>query len=199
MKLSKADIDERMAYIEYLDGIGASCILSSIEDYETFELFRYAAQRAALESRGIDVDRFPIAAKTKKSDVRSMTNLFESYFTEERVSPETLFAECNDVRDKIARLTGLTEGQLLIVCDDMSVEFTVRRYAEAILSGTIDDLHNILNQSLGKPLERKISLTRTDNALSGLTTDEIRALLDGQDSIIDVEDISEKGEEYGNV
>jgi len=180
MKLSEQDKQDRYSFIDKLAsdfGREIDGAANVVSDFATFEMFKYAVSRFALEQAGVSIDSFPLPHEAKMKDFMRIDGMLQTFTSEERVQPDTLFASCNTVRDKIARLSNLTEGQLIMIADDMHVEFMVRRYAQSILDGDINDLHKILDQGLGKSETRQMIVSKRISQIEQLTTDEIRALL----------------------
>jgi hypothetical protein len=180
MKLSSKEIEQRADYIMAADEMlppGVTIDRSFIGDIIDEELFEYAVKKSALDLSGVSTDHLPAASDATSRDRIRLSDLFVSFFQQDKVSAEEMFVGCNNVRDKIAKLMDMTEANLLIISCDMGVEFAVRKYASAMLEGDIDDMHNILNQSLGKPLERTMTVTRDLSAIEGLSTDELKQAL----------------------
>jgi hypothetical protein len=178
VKLTEADIQERLDYLEEVKTTGLELDAESrIEDFGTFELFKYFVQGLALITLGVTVQHLPAAEASTSQDHNRMNNLFESYFNQPHINPDALFEGCKNVRDKIARLTELTESQLVLIYDDLSIEYVVRKYAGAMLAGDIDDMHKILDQSLGKPLEQRLTVNQDISLLADCTEDQLKEML----------------------
>ncbi|MCL2806663.1 MAG: hypothetical protein FWD27_00640 [Coriobacteriia bacterium] len=188
MKLMQDDIEARLDYLEEVAGLGAKVdMITQLEDFATIELFKYEVQRKAVEAEGVSTGLLPAVAEATRAEIKRMENLFDSCFSQERIRPQALFDGCLNIRDKVARLTDLTEGQLVLIVDDLTVEFVVRKYAKAMLEGDIDDMHKILDQSLGKPLEQRVTEHRELSVVAGLTEAELRALLPAGESSVEME------------
>jgi hypothetical protein len=187
MALSKAEINKRLEYISSMNQHGVLVPKTFVEDYVEFEFFEYAVKKYVLDKHAVTTSHLPAPADSNPAFHKRLDALFNTYFSESQISAEKLFEDCRDVRAKVAKLTELTEGQLLMIIDDMGLPFTVRKYATAMLNGDIDDLHNILNQSLGKPLERKAVVSQTMSALSGLTTEELKKYLGEGEEVYEIE------------
>ncbi len=163
----------------------------SASRWKHFEHFEYVAYLRILNGAGIKLSQLPEEpSKATQSDRDRMRHIYEAWASGEALAPGSLFAGCRDVREKIARLTELSEEDLVFVADDLGVEFTVRKYAQALLTSDIKETHEILNQALGKPLERKLTENRNVNAFADLSTEEIRAYLgesEGEDEPVEIE------------
>ncbi|MDR2714940.1 MAG: hypothetical protein LBB42_05435 [Coriobacteriales bacterium] len=87
------------------------------------------------------------------------------------------FAGLSDVRAMAAKVLALTEAQMEEVVYDENLPVVIRRIAQSLLIGDIKEIALVLNQAMGKPVERHINANYVPSAIEQLTTEEIRALL----------------------
>lgn len=178
--ISPEEADRRIEFLESLrvNKETLKSLKESAGRWKHFEYFEYVTYLRILNAAGIKVSQLPEEpSNATEMDRDRMRNIYETWEKGEALSPSSLFSDCRDVREKIARLTELSEADLVFVADDLSIEFTVRKYAQALLTSDIKEIHEILNQALGKPLERKLTENRNVNAFADLSTEEIRAYL----------------------
>lgn len=178
-RLPKEELEARQKEIKRMEKMGAFVLDAQhgISDNLSYTCFLYMAHRSALEHSGYEVQGFPVQPSSASvNDMMRIEKIWEAAF-DNRVDKEKIFRDCYDVREKIAKLANLTEGELFAIANDMEIEFAVRRYANGMLEGTIDDMHKILDQALGKPIERVMNISKTVSPLEQLTESEIRKLL----------------------
>lgn len=88
----------------------------------------------------------------------------------------------SDVRGMLGRVMGLTRSDMQAVMYDDDAPVIVRRFAECILQGDVREMSLILDQALGKPVERRIEVSRQVSPLELLNEEELRALLAAAES-----------------
>lgn len=182
MRLEQDDFAARTTHLDELDALGCDTARArkNIENHLDYDLFVYMSYYESLVSKGVDVLMFPASASdTDPRDRRRMDALFNTVFRADKdMSIETVFAGCNGTRDKIARLSALTETELMMILNNLDVEHVIRKYAEAILYGDVKDLTEVMNQSFGKPMERHVNYTQHVSPLEGLTTEQLKAMIE---------------------
>lgn len=184
MRSDADEIDVRGKFLDMLADMGAdvSSLRKKLMDYSDFDDFKYVAYRTVLREKGVTVEHLPaIPSDAFIADRSAMNELFKMHFTDEKFDTSSLFADCYDVREKIAKLTSMTESQLIAVYDDPNIEYVVRKYALAIRTNGIKETNGILDQALGKPVERHMTYTKQVSAIEGMTEDQIRKLLEAAD------------------
>lgn len=143
--------------------------MSTIPDH----LLEHRAKLCALIIAGAaDVDQYSEGV----NDRRVVANLFNAKFGCSAYDIKAAFEDCPDVREKLSKLTELNGSVLMMVAASDDVPYIVSRYAQAIIEGDVKDLNSILDQGLGKPIERKVTITGTTSMLDSLTIDELKAL-----------------------
>lgn len=152
------------------------------------DLFRYRVQMETLRINGIDVEYFPMPAQSNMRHRQKLESLFNNIIVE-KIDKDVLFDGCESARDKISTLMNMSEAELIAISNDMSIEFIVRRYAGAIISGSTKELNEIMNQAMGKPLERRVTENRTISAIERLTDSDLKRLVEQTDTIVEFEEV----------
>jgi hypothetical protein len=143
-----------------------------------FENFKYSIRRQCLANAGVDTSHLPqMDSYAGKRDFERMEDMFNGHFILDDDDAETIFSGCSDIREKLHRLSELTDSQLAAVCADKKAPTMVKRYATAILFDDTKALNEILNQAMGKPVERIMQVTKKLSPLDNLTEDELRRLI----------------------
>jgi hypothetical protein len=158
-----------------------------ILDQKNYEDFKYSVSCRVLEYNGIDVSSYPVQPSNANAvQRRTIAKLMNTMCGESR-SVERIFEGCSDVREMIGKLMYLNEVDLMVVCSSSDVPKSVQRHAEIILNGDIKNVHEALNQALGKPVERMMVATQKVSPLEEMSASEIRALLSSGDDEEDYE------------
>lgn len=196
------DMERRMQFVDDLKELGAdtSGIYAFLSD-NSFEDFKYQAYREALRAKGVTTEHLAVeVGRAQAHDRASMEHLFQAHFEEDKLDTAALFVGCTDVREKIARLANLTESQIIMVYDDPNLEYVVRKYAASIMSAASKEMNAILDQALGKPIERIVTVNHEAPQLSALSTAELRALIgeveEPEEIIAETEEVSQEGATY---
>lgn len=176
MAISKEEKEARLDYIAGMEC--AHTMRDRVSDYSRFEDFQYAVQREELSVNGIPIGEMPMAGDASKKDYEKMDSLFCEWNSTKSRTSGSLFADCIGTREQLKKIISLNEVELLLVSGDVGMPMVLRRAAEEILHGSIDVVYKMLDQALGKPIERSEVLTADVSNLSGLSTDEIRKLLE---------------------
>lgn len=82
-----------------------------------------------------------------------------------------------DIRAMIAEVMILNHTDMESVVFDDGVPVIVRRFAESLLQGDVKEMSLILDQALGKPVERHMEIAQQPSAIEQLSLEEIKALL----------------------
>lgn len=179
-KLSNTALADRVLAIDAMKKAGADTkgINDIIQDSDDYEDFLFAARRMCLQNKGVKTDHLPLFSSYAESIHKErMKDMFDTHFGGEPLSTVDMFAGCNDIREKLHRLSELNDAELAAVEADPEVPTMLKRYAHGILFDEVKVLNEILNQAMGKPVERVMVAQRTANPLDGLSTEELRRLL----------------------
>jgi hypothetical protein len=180
-RIDKGELLARRKWLDNMKSLGADIwqAENNILDHVAHDDFIYMAQRSCLMSSAITVDHLPMLPSGADAKARKrMNNLFHGFFTGVKGrSTEDLFKDCADIRAKLNRLSELNEAELILVSNDLDSELMVRRYAEAIIEGDVKQLNEILNQAMGKPIERVMVASKKVDPLADLTPAELRKLI----------------------
>ncbi len=85
--------------------------------------------------------------------------------------------ESGGIRGLLSEAMALTRPEMEAVVYDDGMPVIVRRFAECILQGDVREMAMILDQALGKPVERHMEVTRQVSAIELMSEEEIRSLL----------------------
>lgn len=192
IRLDLTEIEIRNMLVDQIEAAGGSVgtIRNRIMDYSDYTDFEYSVYRVALKNAGVTTEHLTMdALAATTSEKRSMKALFDSTFLVEKRDISAVFEGCRDIREKMTRLTELSEADLIAVWDDQSIEFVIRSYAQKIMTSDVKDLNSIVDQAIGKPIERHLNVNRTEERL-GLSASELKRLLascEDDDEAIEVE------------
>lgn len=145
-------------------------IESTMSDLE----FTFKLRLKALVNEGIAEGDLKFTTKHRKL----VDCMYEAYFIDGPIDTEELFKDCPTPREMIAKMVNMTEKDLFRIGYNKNTPFVIKKYVEFIMNGDLDGLNAILTQALGKPVERRLSLSARVNPLAHLTTEEIRAMLE---------------------
>lgn len=83
----------------------------------------------------------------------------------------------SDIRTMAAKIMTLNKSDMEAVVYDETMPVIVRKFANSLLRGNIKDVSIILDQTLGKAVERRVEMNQQISHIEMPSTEEIRALL----------------------
>ena len=83
----------------------------------------------------------------------------------------------DDIRSLLGKVMTFTRPEMEAVVYDDDMPVIVRRFAECVLQGDVREMSLILDQALGKPVERRMEVSKRVSSLEFMSEEEVRALL----------------------